>query len=177
MVFYSRDAKISPPRSLRNLFVSGYSKTPDWYKTLAHRILTLLNGSHYTVNIYINGDKLFFIAAIESLASTSWACVRCLTQEVQVGVPQAQFEETSWPPCVSISAVMTFCFEQGCSEGGERCWTHQWLMCVEKRTWLGGGPEETVSSWSTNGSWRKWSSCMRWVIKTSDLTCPSCPCS
>ncbi|XP_029689224.1 kinesin-like protein KIF1B isoform X14 [Takifugu rubripes] len=29
MVFYSRDAKISPPRSLRNLFVSGYSKTPD----------------------------------------------------------------------------------------------------------------------------------------------------
>lgn len=68
-----------------------------------------------------------------------------------------------------------FCFEQGCSEGGERCWTHQWLMCVEKRTWLGGGPEETVSSWSTNGSWRKWSSCMRWVIKISDLTCPSCP--
>lgn len=33
MVFYSRDAKISPPRSLRNLFGSGYSKTPDWYKT------------------------------------------------------------------------------------------------------------------------------------------------
>lgn len=30
MVFYSRDAKISPPRSLRNLFGSGYSKTPDW---------------------------------------------------------------------------------------------------------------------------------------------------
>ncbi|XP_037629051.1 kinesin-like protein KIF1B isoform X12 [Sebastes umbrosus] len=29
MVFYSRDAKISPPRSLRNLFGSGYSKTPD----------------------------------------------------------------------------------------------------------------------------------------------------
>lgn len=29
MVFYSRDAKISPPRSLRNLFVSGYSKSPD----------------------------------------------------------------------------------------------------------------------------------------------------
>ncbi|KAJ8259687.1 hypothetical protein GJAV_G00172280 [Gymnothorax javanicus] len=28
MVFYSRDAKISPPRSLRTLF-SGYSKTPD----------------------------------------------------------------------------------------------------------------------------------------------------
>uniref|UniRef100_A0A8C6X0C1 plus-end-directed kinesin ATPase n=1 Tax=Neogobius melanostomus TaxID=47308 RepID=A0A8C6X0C1_9GOBI len=27
MVFYSRDAKISPPRSLRNLFGSGYSKT------------------------------------------------------------------------------------------------------------------------------------------------------
>lgn len=33
MVFYSRDAKISPPRSLRNLFGSGYSKTPDWYGT------------------------------------------------------------------------------------------------------------------------------------------------
>lgn len=30
MVFYSRDAKISPPRSLRNLFGTGYSKTPDW---------------------------------------------------------------------------------------------------------------------------------------------------
>nr|XP_043893489.1 kinesin-like protein KIF1B isoform X12 [Solea senegalensis] len=29
MVFYSRDAKISPPRSLRNFFGSGYSKTPD----------------------------------------------------------------------------------------------------------------------------------------------------
>ncbi|CAL8324002.1 unnamed protein product [Merluccius merluccius] len=29
MVFYSRDARISPPRSLRNLFGSGYSKTPD----------------------------------------------------------------------------------------------------------------------------------------------------
>ncbi|XP_066527417.1 kinesin-like protein KIF1B isoform X7 [Hoplias malabaricus] len=29
MVFYSRDAKISPPRSLRNLFGSGYLKTPD----------------------------------------------------------------------------------------------------------------------------------------------------
>ncbi|XP_064156886.1 kinesin-like protein KIF1B isoform X4 [Anguilla rostrata] len=29
MVFYSRDAKISPPRSLRSLFGSGYSKTPD----------------------------------------------------------------------------------------------------------------------------------------------------
>ncbi|XP_067448050.1 kinesin-like protein KIF1B isoform X9 [Thunnus thynnus] len=29
MVFYSRDAKISPPRSLRNLFGSGYAKTPD----------------------------------------------------------------------------------------------------------------------------------------------------
>ncbi|XP_075028556.1 kinesin-like protein KIF1B isoform X2 [Calonectris borealis] len=29
MVFYSRDAKISPPRSLRNLFGSGYSKCPD----------------------------------------------------------------------------------------------------------------------------------------------------
>ncbi|XP_047923683.1 kinesin-like protein KIF1B isoform X3 [Anser cygnoides] len=29
MVFYSRDAKISPPRSLRNLFGSGYSKSPD----------------------------------------------------------------------------------------------------------------------------------------------------
>ncbi|XP_051515414.1 kinesin-like protein KIF1B isoform X4 [Myxocyprinus asiaticus] len=32
MVFYSRDAKISPPRSLRNLFGSGYSKTPDCNK-------------------------------------------------------------------------------------------------------------------------------------------------
>ncbi|XP_028848833.1 kinesin-like protein KIF1B isoform X30 [Denticeps clupeoides] len=29
MVFYSRDAKISPPRSLRSLFGTGYSKTPD----------------------------------------------------------------------------------------------------------------------------------------------------
>uniref|UniRef100_A0A3Q3KKZ5 plus-end-directed kinesin ATPase n=1 Tax=Monopterus albus TaxID=43700 RepID=A0A3Q3KKZ5_MONAL len=29
MVFYSRDAKISPPRSLRNFFGSGYSTTPD----------------------------------------------------------------------------------------------------------------------------------------------------
>ncbi|XP_074916429.1 kinesin-like protein KIF1B isoform X1 [Chelonoidis abingdonii] len=29
MVFFSRDAKISPPRSLRNLFGSGYSKSPD----------------------------------------------------------------------------------------------------------------------------------------------------
>ncbi|XP_058265515.1 kinesin-like protein KIF1B isoform X5 [Hemibagrus wyckioides] len=29
MVFYSRDAKISPPRSLKSLFGSGYSKTPD----------------------------------------------------------------------------------------------------------------------------------------------------
>ncbi|XP_060708383.1 kinesin-like protein KIF1B isoform X2 [Hemiscyllium ocellatum] len=29
MIFYSRDAKISPPRSLRNLFGSGYAKTPD----------------------------------------------------------------------------------------------------------------------------------------------------
>ncbi|XP_068027810.1 kinesin-like protein KIF1B isoform X9 [Anomalospiza imberbis] len=29
MVFYSRDAKICPPRSLRNLFGSGYSKSPD----------------------------------------------------------------------------------------------------------------------------------------------------
>ncbi|XP_039940493.1 kinesin-like protein KIF1B isoform X7 [Hirundo rustica] len=29
MVFYSRDAKISPPRSLRNLFGSSYSKSPD----------------------------------------------------------------------------------------------------------------------------------------------------
>uniref|UniRef100_A0A9J8CWR6 plus-end-directed kinesin ATPase n=1 Tax=Cyprinus carpio carpio TaxID=630221 RepID=A0A9J8CWR6_CYPCA len=32
MVFYSRDAKISTPRSLRNLFGSGYSKTPDCNK-------------------------------------------------------------------------------------------------------------------------------------------------
>ncbi|KAG1961169.1 kinesin-like protein KIF1B [Pimephales promelas] len=32
MVFYSRDAKISPPRSLRNLFGSSYSKTPDCNK-------------------------------------------------------------------------------------------------------------------------------------------------
>lgn len=39
------------------------------------------------VNIYIYRNKLFFIAAIESLASTSWACVRCRTQEVQVGIP------------------------------------------------------------------------------------------
>uniref|UniRef100_A0A8C3VUD4 plus-end-directed kinesin ATPase n=1 Tax=Catagonus wagneri TaxID=51154 RepID=A0A8C3VUD4_9CETA len=29
MVFYSRDAKVSPPRSLRSLFGSGYSKSPD----------------------------------------------------------------------------------------------------------------------------------------------------
>ncbi|XP_071432065.1 kinesin-like protein KIF1B isoform X8 [Pithys albifrons albifrons] len=29
MVFYSRDAKISPPRSLRSLFGSGYAKCPD----------------------------------------------------------------------------------------------------------------------------------------------------
>ncbi|KAM4651085.1 kinesin-like protein KIF1B isoform 3-T3 [Discoglossus pictus] len=29
MIFYSRDAKISPPRSLRSLFGSGYSKSPD----------------------------------------------------------------------------------------------------------------------------------------------------
>ncbi|KAL4005203.1 hypothetical protein ACER0C_004916 [Sarotherodon galilaeus] len=29
MVFYSRDAKMSPPRSLKNLFGTGYSKTPD----------------------------------------------------------------------------------------------------------------------------------------------------
>ncbi|KAM7323923.1 hypothetical protein ACRRTK_016228 [Alexandromys fortis] len=29
MVFYSRDAKISPPRSLRSLFGSGYTKSPD----------------------------------------------------------------------------------------------------------------------------------------------------
>ncbi|XP_069097285.1 kinesin-like protein KIF1B isoform X3 [Pleurodeles waltl] len=29
MLFYSRDAKISPPRSLRSLFGSGYSKSPD----------------------------------------------------------------------------------------------------------------------------------------------------
>uniref|UniRef100_A0A8C7E3Q0 plus-end-directed kinesin ATPase n=1 Tax=Naja naja TaxID=35670 RepID=A0A8C7E3Q0_NAJNA len=29
MVFYSRDAKISPPRSLRSLFGRGYSKSPD----------------------------------------------------------------------------------------------------------------------------------------------------
>ncbi|KAL7976214.1 hypothetical protein Chor_008311 [Crotalus horridus] len=29
MIFYSRDAKISPPRSLRSLFGRGYSKTPD----------------------------------------------------------------------------------------------------------------------------------------------------
>ncbi|XP_048206165.1 kinesin-like protein KIF1B isoform X3 [Perognathus longimembris pacificus] len=29
MVFYSRDAKISPPRSLRSLFGTGYSKSPD----------------------------------------------------------------------------------------------------------------------------------------------------
>ncbi|XP_036855626.2 kinesin-like protein KIF1B isoform X9 [Manis javanica] len=29
MVFYSRDAKTSPPRSLRSLFGSGYSKSPD----------------------------------------------------------------------------------------------------------------------------------------------------
>ncbi|XP_036387200.1 kinesin-like protein KIF1B isoform X1 [Megalops cyprinoides] len=29
MVFYSRDAKISPPRSLRTLFGNGYSKTPE----------------------------------------------------------------------------------------------------------------------------------------------------
>ncbi|XP_066059258.1 kinesin-like protein KIF1B isoform X2 [Chamaea fasciata] len=29
MVFYSRDAKISPPRSLRNLFGSSYSRSPD----------------------------------------------------------------------------------------------------------------------------------------------------
>ncbi|KAI1890835.1 hypothetical protein AGOR_G00157700 [Albula goreensis] len=29
MVFYSRDAKISPPRSLRTLFSSSYSKTPE----------------------------------------------------------------------------------------------------------------------------------------------------
>ncbi|XP_039882952.1 kinesin-like protein KIF1B [Simochromis diagramma] len=28
-VFYSRDAKISPPRSLENLFGTGYSKTAD----------------------------------------------------------------------------------------------------------------------------------------------------
>lgn len=59
---------------------------------------------------------------------------------------------------------------QGCSGGGERCWTHPWLTCVEKRTWPGGGPEETVWSWSTNGSWRKWSSCMRWVFKIPDST-------
>ncbi|XP_066462674.1 kinesin-like protein KIF1B isoform X5 [Eleutherodactylus coqui] len=32
MVFYSRDAKISPPRSLRSLFGSGYSKSPDCNK-------------------------------------------------------------------------------------------------------------------------------------------------
>ncbi|XP_072012586.1 kinesin-like protein KIF1B isoform X24 [Engystomops pustulosus] len=32
MVFYSRDAKISPPRSLRNLFGSSYSKSPDCNK-------------------------------------------------------------------------------------------------------------------------------------------------
>lgn len=65
----------------------------------------------------------------------------------------------------SFILMSAFCPEQGCSGGGERCWTHQWLTCVERRTWPAGGPEETVSSWSTNGSWRKWSSCMRWVLK------------
>ncbi|XP_039460629.1 kinesin-like protein KIF1B [Oreochromis aureus] len=29
MVFYSRDPNMSPPRSLKNLFGTGYSKTPD----------------------------------------------------------------------------------------------------------------------------------------------------
>lgn len=38
MVFYSRDAKISPPRSLRNLFGSGYSKTPDWYWSFTNKL-------------------------------------------------------------------------------------------------------------------------------------------
>uniref|UniRef100_A0A8C5W8A5 plus-end-directed kinesin ATPase n=1 Tax=Leptobrachium leishanense TaxID=445787 RepID=A0A8C5W8A5_9ANUR len=32
MIFYSRDAKISPPRSLRSLFGSSYSKSPDCNK-------------------------------------------------------------------------------------------------------------------------------------------------
>lgn len=85
MVFYSRDAKISPPRSLRNLFGSGYSKTPDWW------VHTLLPSGFYCYSmkqhifIYFHLNFLFlFVTATEWPASTSWACVRCLTVEAQV---------------------------------------------------------------------------------------------
>lgn len=46
----------------------------------------------------------------------------------------------------SFILMSDICCEQGCSGGGERCWTHQWLTFVERRTWPAGGPEETVSS-------------------------------
>ncbi|XP_056589695.1 kinesin-like protein KIF1B isoform X6 [Triplophysa dalaica] len=46
MVFYSRDAKISPPRSLRNLFGSGYSKTPDCNKVTGIYELSLCKIAH-----------------------------------------------------------------------------------------------------------------------------------
>lgn len=101
--------------------------------------------------------------AIELLASTSWACARCLTQEVQVSL-ETGCQFVTFPPkrCYLNELI---CPEQGCRGGEGRCWTHPWPTCVERRTWPAGGPEETASSRSTNGSWRKWSSCMRWVIK------------
>lgn len=57
---------------------------------------------------------------------------------------------------------------QVCSDGDGRFWIHLWRMCVERRTWPVGDPEETVWSWSTSGSWRSSSSCMRWAQKTKD---------
>lgn len=57
--------------------------------------------------------------------------------------------------CVPVCA-------QACRGEDGKFWTHQWHMCVERRTWLGGGPEETVWSLSTSGSLKNLNSYMRW---------------
>lgn len=77
MVFYSRDAKISPPRSLRNLFGSGYSKTPDWWDWHADTVISITWVIDSWILSYV---KIISSAALQQ--SSHWHLRAELVQDV-----------------------------------------------------------------------------------------------
>lgn len=90
MVFYSRDAKISPPRSLRNLFGSGYSKTPDWYKTSDYHIVSI-SVTHIKdseLSCYILTVDINRIYSFSSKQSGHWHLRAELVQDVRHWKPR-----------------------------------------------------------------------------------------
>lgn len=83
MVFYSRDAKISPPRSLRSLFGSGYSKSPDSNRVTGIYELSLCKmadtGSPgmQRRRRKILDTSVAYVRGEENLAGWTALCVRC----------------------------------------------------------------------------------------------------